>query len=250
MSKDSLYEAMKIAAGKRKIKASPQHDLYKRIEPYFFHTFYSFDTRRPPDKESGKVGIILDIAVKYCRFDELRWGIISPGSDLKFTDKVRANSLAMCYASLPRKSILFDYDGSENDLYRLCDEILDWIDHFYQEFLASATREYGSLEEYYLAHREDNPLLAGLVYIERGQYREAESCFRLPNMSGKHNCTSIKPTTEEQLARVKASCERSYLRSDYERLLDYTIAMQHGVEWTEETARYGLLPEERQGTVS
>ena len=30
MGKDVLYEAMKIAAKKRKIKASPQHDLYKK----------------------------------------------------------------------------------------------------------------------------------------------------------------------------------------------------------------------------
>lgn len=250
MGKDTLYEAMKTAAGKRKIKASPQHDLYKKVEPYFFNAFYTFDTRHPLDTETGKIGIILDIAVKYCRFDELRWGIISPGSDLKFTDKVRANSLANCCANLPRRSILFDYNGSEDDLYPLCDRILDWLEDFYREFLASVKREHGSLEEYYLTHREDNPLLAGLVYIERGQYREAEECFRLPNMYGRHNCTSIKPVTEEQLARVKASCECSYLRNDCERLLDYAIAMQHGVAWTEETARYGLLPEERQGELS
>lgn len=250
MGKDSLYEAMKTAAKKRKIKSSPQHDLYKRVDPYFLHTFYTFDTRHPLDKVTGKIGIILDIAVKYCRFDELRWGIISPGSDLKFTDKVRANSLAMCYASLIRRPILFDCDDSENGLDRLCGDILDWIEQFYQDFFASVKKEHGSLEEYYLAHREDYPLLAGLVHIERGQYLEAGECFRLPNMHGRHNCTSIKPVTEEQLARVKASCERSYLRNDCERLLDYTIAMQHGVEWTEETARYGLLPEERQGALS
>ena len=47
--------------------------------------------------------------------------------------------------------------------------------------------------------------------------------------------------------RVSASCKQPYVRSDYERLLDYTIAMQHGVKWTEETATYGLLQEERQG---
>ena len=90
-------------------------------------------------------------------------------------------------------------------------------------------------------------MLAGLVYIERGQFQNAEKCFRLPNMSCKNSCTSISPATKEQLARVSASCEQPYRRSDYERLLDYTIAMQHGVKWTEETAAYGLLPEERHG---
>ena len=46
MGKDILYETMKIVAKQRNIKASPQHDLYKKSD-------------------------ILDITVKYCRFDEL-----------------------------------------------------------------------------------------------------------------------------------------------------------------------------------
>ena len=50
----------------------------------------------------------------------------------------------------------------------------------------------------------------------------------MPNMSCKNSCTSIRPVTKEQLARVSVSCEQPYRRSDYERLLDYTIAMQHG----------------------
>ena len=84
MGKDVLYEAMKIAAKKRKIKASPQHDLYKKDEPYFYCAFYGFDFFHSYEKETGLATIILDIAVKYCRFDELRWGIIQPGNDLKY----------------------------------------------------------------------------------------------------------------------------------------------------------------------
>ena len=43
MGKDVLYEAMKVAAKQRKIKASPQHDFYKKDEPYFCCAFYDFD---------------------------------------------------------------------------------------------------------------------------------------------------------------------------------------------------------------
>ena len=103
MGKDKLYETMKVVAKQRKMKASPQHDLYKKDEPYFYHAFYAFDFFHPYEEETGLATIILDIAVKYCRFDELRWGIIQPGNDLKFTDKVRANSIAACKASFPRK---------------------------------------------------------------------------------------------------------------------------------------------------
>ena len=247
MGKDVLYEAMKIAAKKRKIKASPQHDLYKKDEPYFYCAFYDFDFFHSYEKETGLATIILDIAVKYCCFDELRWSIIQPGNDLKFTDKVRANSIAACKASFPRKKVCFKYDGSENGLSQLCGDILDYLENFYRDFFESIDRDYGTLEEYYIANKEENPLLAGLVYIERGQFQNAEKCFRLPNMSCKNSCTSIRPVTKEQLARVSVSCEQPYRRSDYERLLDYTIAMQHGVKWTEETAAYGLLPEERHG---
>ncbi len=121
------------------------------------------------------------------------------------------------------------------------------MEKFYSDFFESIDRDYGTLEEYYIANKEENPLLAGLVYIERGQFQNAEKCFRLPNMSCKNSTTSISPVTKEQLARVSCSCERPHSRSDYERLLDYTIAMQYDVEWKRETADYGLLPEERHG---
>ena len=160
---------------------------------------------------------------------------------------VRANSIAAREASFPRNSISFKYDGSKDGLRQLCEDILDLLEKFYRDFFKSIEKNYGTLEEYYIANKEDNPMLAGLVYIERGQFQNAEKCFRLPNMSCKNSCTSIKPVTKEQLARVSASCEQPYRRSDHERLLDYTIAMQHGVKWTEETAAYGLLPEERHG---
>lgn len=248
MGKDTFYEAMKAAAKKRKMKASPQHDLFKKAGPYFYSAFYAFDLGYPErGKETGAVQIILDVSVKYCRFDELRWGILSPGDGLKFTDKMRANSVAACRAAFPRKTLAFAYDGSENGLHRLCEDILDWLDDFYRDFFETVDRDYGSLEEYYRVHKTENPLLAGLVYMERGQYQEAEACFRLPGMNGSHSYTSIDPVTEEQMARVCASCGQPCRRSDQEKLLDYTIAMQYGIAWTKETAEYGLLPKERHG---
>ena len=245
MGKDILYETMKVIAKQRKIKASKEHDLYKKVDPYFYNVFYCFDSKC--EKEAGKTTIILDFSLKYCRFDELRWEIISPNNNLKFTDKIRANSLAACPSSVTRKSITFKYDDSTDGLHQLCKDILDYAEKFYKDFFESIHKSYGTLEEYYLENKADNPLLAGLIYVERKQYKEAEKCFLLPNMNCKNSYTSINPITKEQLTRVNASCKQSYLRSDYEKLLDYTIAMQYGIKWTEETAKYGLLPEERHG---
>ena len=116
---------------------------------------------------------------------------------------------------LSKKKVRFKYDGSENGLSQLCGDILDYLEKFYRDFFESIDRDYGTLEEYYIANKEENPLLAGVVYIERGQFQNAEKCFRLPNMRCKNSCTSIRPVTKEQLARVSVSCEQLYCRSDY-----------------------------------
>ncbi|MBR0377725.1 MAG: hypothetical protein IJI04_04835, partial [Lachnospiraceae bacterium] len=68
-----FYKALKLAAKARKIKLSAERDLYKRIDPYFYHAFYSII-----NVEAGKVSISLSITVKYHRFDELEYGILSP----------------------------------------------------------------------------------------------------------------------------------------------------------------------------
>lgn len=248
MAKDELYEAMKVAAKKRKIKASPEHDLYKMKDPYFFNVFYGLkDYHTPLNKkiEAGEVEVVLDISIKYHRFDELRHKIISPHSNVRFTDKIRANSVACCMAGFPRKTISFKCDGPESGVEKLCEDILDWLEKFYCDFLDSAKQEHGSLEEYYIAQEEEFPLLAGLVYIERGLYREAEACFRLPKMPGKNVYTAYTPITDEQKRRSEASWESFFGRDDRSALIDYTIAMQKGIEWTPELAAFGLLPEER-----
>ncbi len=89
MASDVLYEAMKLAAKNRKIKASPRHDLYKRVDPYFFNVFYA--AQNEDELKTENVNICSDIGLKYCRFDELRIGIIEPDKDCRFTDKIRAN---------------------------------------------------------------------------------------------------------------------------------------------------------------
>ncbi|MBQ5562082.1 MAG: hypothetical protein IIT39_01670 [Clostridia bacterium] len=243
MGIDVLHTAMKAAAKKRKIKLSAEDDLYKRIDPYFYDTFYSCDYDEC--KKSGIAAVNLTIEVKYCRFDELRWHIISPDSDLKFTDKIRANSLAKCKANFPCVTVEFMCDETEQGVDQLCEDILNWLQKYYNDFFDLVQKQYGRLEDYYIANKESFPLLAGLVYIEEEMYAEAEKCFLLPNMIGHNDFTCVEPQNEEQRKRVAASCKDFRYRSDYEKLLDYTIAMQNNLEWTSERAEFGLLPDER-----
>ena len=51
-----FYQALKLAAKARKIKLSAERDIYKRIDPYFYHAFYSII-----NVEAGKVSISLSI---------------------------------------------------------------------------------------------------------------------------------------------------------------------------------------------
>ena len=111
-----FYQELKRATRGRKLKLSAEHDIYKKDGPYFYHAFYWLRK-----VEDGKAEIALDITVKYHRFDELNYGIIKPGNDLCFTDKIRANSGALCHAGFPRMTRTFACDGSEEAISRLCE---------------------------------------------------------------------------------------------------------------------------------
>ena len=121
---DKLYQAMKAVAKKRKIKSSPQHDLYWTCDPYFFSSRYFWWDASVKD---NKVKIGIDISVKYWRFDELQYSITDPESDFRFTDKTRANSSVMCCAQFPRIEHFFSWDGTDETIPELCQDILDWI---------------------------------------------------------------------------------------------------------------------------
>lgn len=248
-----LYQAMKVATKSRKIKLSAEHDIYKKIDPYFFNVFYNSG-----EIIEGKINITLDISVKYHRFDELQYSIINPSDSLRFTDKIRANSGAMCYAGFPRIVQRFDYNGTEEALPKLCEDILDFLEKYYADFLTMVKNEYGDLGNYYIANKEKEPRLAGLACLDKGDFQGAIECFSHPNMDGQHQVWSVDIHTSEQRRRAEASgmkilCtsyDESIHRNRKDQFVDYAIALQNGLEWNDERAMYGLLPEEREGNFS
>ena len=246
----ALYQAMKIAAKQRKIKLSAEHDIYKKVDPYFFGSHYHLHRVMP-----GTVYINLRMSVKYHRFDELQYGIINPDSQLRFTDKIRANSGALCNANHPRIVQPFAWDGTEEALPKLCDDILDFLEKYYTDFLTMANHDYGDLNGYFIAHMDENPRLAGLACLDRGDYQGAIMCFLHPNMDSANSIWTANIQTDEQRERAAASGVKvlsstygeSVHRSRHDQFVDYAIAMQNGLQWNRERAFYGLLPEEREG---
>ena len=211
-----FYQALKLAAKARKIKLSAERDIYKRIDPYFYHAFYSII-----NVEAGKVSISLSITVKYHRFDELEYGILSPHHPLHFTDKIRANSGARCNAAIASKVQKFDCDGSEESIPKVCEDLLDFLKQYCSDFLAMVERKYGE-------------------------------CFSSPNMDGENHVWSVKIQTDEQRRRaqengvkIHTAYGESIYRSRKEQFMDYAVAVKNGLEWNHDRAMYGLLNNER-----
>lgn len=242
-----FYQAMKVETKKRKIKLSAEGDLYKKVDPYFFNVFHCIEKM-----DKGKINIILDISVKYHRYDELQYNILNPCNPVHFTDKIRANSGALCRADFPRQVQCFDYDGTEEMLPKLCEDILDFLEKYYTDFLAMVKKEYGDLENYYIANKDINPRLAGLACIDKGDFQGAIECFSHPNMDGMNHMWSVDINTDEQRCRAqengtkifRTSYGESIHRSRKEQFRDYAIALKNGLEWTNDRAMYGLLNEE------
>lgn len=243
-----LFQAMKMAVKPRGYKVFIEQDIYKTVEPYSLNTFYFIHK-----VEDGKIDIILEFSIKYTRFDELQYSILRPDNHLHFTDRLRANSGMMCRAPLERMVHSFSFDGTDQEIPELCNAILDFIDEYFDNFLSEVLPQYGDLGDYFIAHKETNPRLAGLVCLDRGDMEGAYKCFVHPNMDGANNILTVEINTDEQRLRAEANGEKifklpkgySTYRNMRNQLADYAIALKKGLEWTVDRALYGLLPEER-----
>jgi len=241
---DKLYQAIKVVAKSKGIKASPQHDLYKMIHPYFINGFYS-----PREKNSEKIKVYHSYGVKYSYFDDLTLYIIEPDSDIKLTDKVRANSVIACKSIIKTEEIEYDFDGRDESYQQLAEKVFSHMERWYLDFEAEVKEKYGTLEKYFISNKEEYPRQAALVFIHNEKYNEAEECFG--RMKVKLNsCRTVHPYTEEQKQRlIESNAEKwgedEYLRDDMDCHFDFIIAKKKGLEWTAERARYGLLNKER-----
>ena len=267
---EAFYQAMKAETKKRKLKLSAEHIIYKKIDPYFFSVHYRGSHNRDTE---GNAVFMFEVSVKYHRFDELQYGILCPGNDFHFTDSLRANSGALCHAALPRFEEAFAFDGNEESLPDLAVRVLDYLERYIRDFLQVVERDHGDLNEYYIANREAMPRLAGLAYLDKGDYEGAIECFSLPGMDGQNNQWIVRPETPAQRKRAKAngylpqsslgkaiqqafakktgqeqygSGSESVFRSRKEQFIDYAVALKNGLEWTYDRAMFGLLPEERE----
>ena len=188
-----------------------------------------------------------DIGVKYWRYDELKESILSPEDPVKFTDKIRTNSLAMCPCNFPRDSASFPWDGTDDGLPEVCSALLDHITDIQNTFLQEAEEQYGGLDNFYLTHEEEYPLLAGLTYAERGLFEDAERCFCHPKMPLEHSRISYEAHTEEQIQRLKRDGIKlfrhgdhcSFNKSEKQIFIAYARAMQRGYVWTEDRLKFG-----------
>ena len=147
----------------------------------------------------------------------------SPVSNIKLTDKVRANSVIACKSVIENERIEYDFDGKEESWQFLAERVFEHIEEWYRSFETEVKEKYGSLEKYFLRNKEKYPKQAALVYIHEERYDEAEECVKL--MPRKMNSSRfIHPETD---------CH-----------FDYIAAKKNGLEWTVERAGFGLTKAE------
>ena len=241
---DKVYQAMKVIAKSKGVKASPQHDLYKMYSPDFLNVFYWEDY----DKKAQKLTMKIEYEAKCDYFDELKLYIVELDSTTKITEKVRANSVIKVRSQVGEDSLDFDCDGSDAAYSKICETTFSHIEEWYQKFFAEVKEKHGDLESFFLDNKEEYPMQALLVYIHQEKYKEAEAC--LENIPKKLNSSRIvTPGNEEDKQRLLDSNAENlgnvYLRDDMDCIIDYITAKNKGLEWTEERAKFGLLKEER-----
>ena len=238
---DKLYQCMKEIAKNNGIKASPQHDLYKMVSPYFINANY-FDFK--PEKNSEKIRVDFHYSVKYAYFDDLTLYITDPLSNIKLTDKIRANSGIAVFSIVDKEKLEFDFVNKEESWQPLAEKVFDHIENRYRNFEKEVKEKYGSLDEFFIQNKDKYPRQAALICIHEEKYDEAEECLKL--MPRKMNSSRlIHPETEEQTERLVNSGadsfgEEDYLRDDMDCHFDYIFAKKNGLEWTSERARFGL----------
>ena len=128
---DKLYQCIKEIAKNNGIKASPQHDLYKMVSPYFINANY-FDFK--PKKNSEKIRVDVHYSVKYAYFDDLTLYITDPLSNIKLTDKIRANSGIAVFSIVDKEKLEFDFDNKEESWRPLAEKVFDHIEKRYRNF--------------------------------------------------------------------------------------------------------------------
>ena len=244
MSMDKLYQAMKKIAKEKGVKASPQHDLYKMIPPYFLNAFYWEDI----DKKAHKIRINVTYDAKCSYFDDLKLYMIEPDSTVKITDKIRANSVIQFHSHIAEEEYFFDFEANDDVYEGITEKTFVCIQKWYKDFFDDVKENYDNLENYFIANQDDYHMQAAFVYIHQERFDEAAKL--LDKLSQKlHSTRIIVPNNDEQKQRLIDSgaedWENGYLRDDMDCILDYVTAKKKGLEWTAERARYGLLKEEK-----
>ncbi|MBQ5311230.1 MAG: hypothetical protein ILP19_04225 [Oscillospiraceae bacterium] len=244
MAQDKLYQAMKAIAKSNGFKASPEHDLYRMHPPYFLNAFYWELT----DKKAGKMAMNVSYDVKYPYFDDLKLYITDPCSDIKMTDKVRANSVIMVHSRIEDEKFEFDHDRSDGSYTRIAEKTFERIEKWYRDFFAKVNAMPDDLEGFFTSSCEKYPMQALFVYLHKECYDKAAECLKLlPDKL--HSLRTIIPQNDEQVQRLLDSgaekTGNTFFRDDMDCIIDYIAAKKNGLEWTADRARCGLLREER-----
>ena len=247
MALELMYEAMKRVVESKEfadfgLKTASRNLIYCNQDPYFW-TLGFFEGWKEQGQAAGTKYVRLDLSMKYCHYDELQHSIISPGKQMKFSNKLRANSKMKCRDRLWSKPFLFSWDEEAQDFDALAREILNTALNSVKEILAEA-EQLGGLDKYFIAHPELNPRLSAFAAIEKKQYKEAYDILKMAGDS--KELILVHADTAELQARLRNRYPEvqegtvTFGRDYHDIITDYCSAMEQNLHWDEELVLYSL----------
>lgn len=207
----AFRDTMKQIVSPRKAKVT-NGCIYKKENDYFWYIAV-----KPYSKTKRRVSV----CIKPWHYDELLFSISNPGEELHFTDKLRWNgfnamtSFILDYSHYP-ENFSSQTEVNSNDFELWCRELFDTSIKKLDDFIAMVEKDYGGLEEYHIANRENDLLNAAFASVSLERYDEAE-----------------KFLNEAKIQNLLFNRSYGSVRHDLrDVLLDYCHAKQTGADWT------------------
>ena len=176
----------------------------------------------------GQLEVTVDSCIKPCAFDAIQFSIIEPGKNHRITDMLRVNaSFAARPLQIDSKTYYLPCDNPANFSATLDENLRIIFSDLIEKrttFLTSNVSNDDGLLPYLFAHQADFPFESGMAYLCKDDYNAAKQCFELAEKSNSIVTKSIgKPGRYLHLV-----------------FIDYCIAMQSGIEWSDYLVANGL----------
>lgn len=227
---NNVLDSLKEAAKPYKVRVSRNYiGLYKNISPLFWCA------KVLTDPWNRHIDHLLEINVEIMlgplEYDALYAAITNPDTGIrKVTDGYRASGFGL--DTFCKKTYTFPLDPIEsanetvqaNAFKEIADIILLDVLQIVDNIVKMISTEYGSIFDFFIAHKDERLMFAGLSYIYYKEYKKAIACF----------------TEAERQKKNWNLCFGDPYRYFHQVCIDYCIVMLSEGTWKNENVFHGI----------